>query len=84
MEQALQLYLIGGFLGSGKTTFLKHMLENMENRKIGVLVNEFGNISIDGTVVRKQGMEMVELNNGSIFCACLKDSFVKTLKMFAD
>ena len=84
MENALQLYLIGGFLGSGKTTFLRNMLENMTDRKIGVLVNEFGDISIDGTVIRKEGMEMVELNNGSIFCACLKDSFVKTLKMFAD
>ena len=52
MEKALQLYLIGGFLGSGKTTFLRNMLENMTDRKIGVLVNEFGDISIDGTVIR--------------------------------
>ena len=84
MEKAVQLYLIGGFLGSGKTTFLKHMLTGLEGRKVGVLVNEFGSVSIDGTVIRQHGMEMVELNNGSIFCACLKDSFVKTLKMFAE
>ena len=84
MEKAIQLYLIGGFLGSGKTTFLRHMLEGMSGRKVGVLVNEFGSVSIDGTVVRKSGIQMVELNNGSIFCACLKDSFVKTLKVFSE
>lgn len=84
MAEAIQLYLIGGFLGSGKTTFLKNMLENFSGHKVGVLVNEFGNVSIDGTTLRRGDLQMVELNNGSIFCACLKDSFVKTLKAFSE
>lgn len=75
----IDLYLISGFLGSGKTTLLKKMLEGMGDKKIGVLVNEFGGIGIDGTLVEREGMHLIEISNGSIFCSCLKGEFVKTL-----
>jgi G3E family GTPase len=84
MKKNIQIYLISGFLGSGKTTFLKQLLEQNNGKKIGVIVNEFGNIGIDGTVLKKKQLEIVEINNGSIFCSCLKDNFVKTLVAFLE
>ncbi len=84
MTKPIQLYLIGGFLGAGKTTFLRSMMEDLKTTRMGVLINEFGNIGVDGTLIEKAGVEMVEINNGSIFCACLKDGFVKALKAFTE
>lgn len=83
MNKEIDLYLISGFLGSGKTTFLQKMLKNMSGKKIGVIINEFGSIGIDGMLVEKDGIQLVEINNGSIFCACLKGGFVKTLIEFS-
>lgn len=77
------LYLISGFLGAGKTTFLTHMLQSCSDKKVGVIVNEFGSVSIDGNVLEKDGIQLIEINNGSIFCACLKGGFVKTLIGFS-
>ncbi len=80
----IDLYLISGFLGSGKTTFLQKLLNNMDGLKIGVIVNEFGGIGIDGPVIKKDDIELVEINNGSIFCSCIKGSFVNTLIEFTN
>jgi G3E family GTPase len=75
----IRLILLTGFLGSGKTTLLNALLNNYENKKVGVIVNEFGKINIDAVLVNRDGVQMAELSNGSIFCACLKDSFLKSL-----
>ena len=79
----IDLYLVSGFLGAGKTTFMQTMIENFAPKKLGVLVNEFGSVGVDGALVRKSGLKLVEINDGSVFCACLKDGFVRTLKAFA-
>lgn len=79
MKNKIKLYIVSGFLGSGKTTFLKRLLENFSGKKLGVLINEFGVIGIDGRTINKEGLEYVEVNNGSIFCSCIKADFVKTL-----
>jgi len=78
----IELYLVSGFLGSGKTTFLKKMLSEEGSGRTGVIVNEFGRESIDGKILSRDGISLVELNNGSIFCACLKANFVKALVTF--
>ena len=75
----IQLYLLTGFLGAGKTTLLQSLLNSYHDRKIGVIVNEFGKINIDARLIEKSGIEMMELSNGSIFCACIKDKFVDSL-----
>ena len=80
----VKIFLITGCLGSGKTTFLKNTLTQMDGKKVGVLINEFGRIGIDGTLVEKNGVEKVELNNGSIFCSCLKDHFIEGLIELAE
>ena len=76
-----KLVLLTGFLGAGKTTFLNHILKEFEGTKVGLIVNEFSNTGVDGALIRKDipGTTMVELNNGSIFCACIKDSFTDSL-----
>ena len=48
----IKLYFLTCFLGSGKTTILRNLLENMEGTKVGVIQNELGKISIDGTVLQ--------------------------------
>lgn len=79
-----KLYLLTGFLGAGKTTFLTNVLKDLEGKKVAVIMNEFGKVGIDGTIIQKDGMELVEINRGSIFCSCLQLSFVSALVEMAD
>lgn len=79
-----KLYILTGFLGSGKTTFLKKVLNDLNGKKVGVIQNEFGKIGIDGEIIKKDGMELVEINKGSIFCSCLKMNFVEAMCEMAD
>ena len=71
--------MLTGFLGAGKTTFLQNLLEEYKDKRIGVIVNEFGSVNIDARLVEHSGIRMAELQNGSIFCACIKDKFVESL-----
>ncbi|HFL3828434.1 TPA: GTP-binding protein [Clostridioides difficile] len=84
MGNQIKLYLLTGFLGAGKTTFLTNVLNNLKGNKVAVIMNEFGKVGIDGTIIRKEGMELVEINRGSIFCSCLQLSFVSALIDMAD
>lgn len=72
-----ELLLLTGFLGSGKTTLLVRLLETPG--RTGVIINEFGAVGVDGAAVRRGGLEMRELNNGSVFCACIKADFTAAL-----
>lgn len=74
-----RLFLFTGFLGSGKTTLLTRLLEALPEKRIGVIQNEFGRLGIDGTILGRDSVEMIEINRGSIFCSCLKLSFVQAL-----
>jgi len=78
-----RLYVLTGFLGSGKTTFLLRMLRNFEGKKLGVIQNDLGKVNIDGALVEKDGLELVEISQGSIYCACRKLDFVKALAELA-
>ncbi len=84
MENKTNLYLLTGFLGAGKTTFLKNVLTDLQEEKVAVIMNEFGKIGIDGTIIERDDMELVELNRGSIFCSCMQLSFVSALIEMAD
>ena len=77
------IYLITGFLGAGKTTFLKGRLASSHVRT-GVLVNDFGKVNFDGQLFKQNGLEMVELSNGSIFCSCLKNDFIEGLAFLVE
>lgn len=66
-QQPIPMTLLSGFLGSGKTTTLKHLLENTEGVKIGVIVNDVASVNIDAKLVSATNQGIVELQNG---CAC--------------
>ena len=75
--------IITGFLGSGKTTTMNHILTNRQNLKIAVLVNEFGDINIDSQILVSIDRDMVQLSNGCICCtinASLIDAVNKVLE----
>ena len=84
-KSSIELYLVCGFLGSGKTTFLKKILSHFtyNGKKCGVLMNEFGKIGIDGKTLPND-IDIVELNNGSVFCQCLHGRFIEELVKFRD
>lgn len=83
MKKSIDLYIISGFLGSGKTTLMQRMLIKFDDKKKGILINEFGSLGIDGRLLEKEGISLVEINNGSIFCSCLKGDFIKALIEFS-
>lgn len=79
MEKPTKLYVLTGFLGSGKTTMLLNLLEKRWGGRVGIIQNEFGKLSIDGDIIRRGDVEMKEISRGSIFCSCLKLHFVSAL-----
>ena len=74
-KSGMPVTIIAGFLGSGKTTLLNQILQNKDNLKIAVLVNEFGDINIDEQLLISAEADMVELDNGCI-CCTINDSLV--------
>jgi G3E family GTPase len=79
-----QLILIMGFLGSGKTTLLEKILSDTSER-VGVVVNEFGSVSVDGERLKlNNNIDIMEVNSGSIFCACKVDFFIKSVYKLID
>ncbi|UCH20481.1 MAG: GTP-binding protein [Deltaproteobacteria bacterium] len=80
MSDVTRVYLITGFLGSGKTTFLNRIINRFpRDKKLTLLVNEFGEIGVDGTLVEGEDIDMMEISKGSIFCVCVKTDFIKGL-----
>lgn len=78
VDRRAPLTLLTGFLGSGKTTMLNHILSSPDSGKTAVIVNEFGEIGIDGDLIARVDDEMMELTNGCICCA-MKDDLLTTL-----
>lgn len=82
--QKKKLYLLTGFLGAGKTTTLKEILNNLSEDKSAVIMNEFGRVGIDGKLLEDFDIELSEINRGSIFCSCLQVNFVTELARMAE
>jgi len=81
-DSPVRLHLVGGFLGSGKTTLLRRLLrEGLYGEKVVVLVNEFGDVGIDGPLLRKAGSDVVELSNGCVCCQIGKDMLASVFEM---
>jgi len=80
MSDVTRVYLITGFLGSGKTTLLNRIIGRFpKTKKLTLLVNEFGEVGVDGTLVEGDDIDMMEISKGSIFCVCVKTDFIKGL-----
>jgi G3E family GTPase len=84
-REQIPLIIITGFLGSGKTTFLNNILNSLQSKRIGLIINEFGEINVDAELIDiENNSEISEINNGSIFCSCLSGSFINTLAQYKD
>ncbi|WP_438747796.1 cobalamin biosynthesis protein CobW [Pararhizobium sp. O133] len=76
--------VITGFLGAGKTTMIRNILQNAEGRRIALIINEFGDLGVDGDVLKGCGADacteddIIELTNGCI-CCTVADDFIPTM-----
>ncbi|WP_298613271.1 cobalamin biosynthesis protein CobW [uncultured Thermosynechococcus sp.] len=82
MSAKIPVTIITGFLGSGKTTLIRHLLQNAAGRRIAVIVNEFGDVGIDGELLQSCGdraMGIWELTNGCL-CCTVQEEFLPTMQ----
>ncbi|UWP98704.1 cobalamin biosynthesis protein CobW [Aliiroseovarius crassostreae] len=81
--------VVTGFLGAGKTTLIRHMLDNANGKRIALIINEFGDLGVDGDILKGCGDEtcteddIMELSNGCICCTVAED-FIPTLEKLLD
>jgi cobalamin biosynthesis protein CobW len=77
--------IVTGFLGSGKTTLIRHVLENAGGRRLALIINEFGDVGVDGAILKSCGVEscpeenIVELANGCL-CCTVADDFIPAME----
>lgn len=77
--------VITGFLGAGKTTLVRHLLQNPQGKRLAVVVNEFGDVGVDGEILKSCALpdcpeeNIVELANGCI-CCTVADDFIPTIE----
>jgi len=87
--QKIPATVITGFLGSGKTTLIRNLLENANGKRIALIINEFGDLGVDGGILKGCGIEscreedIIELNNGCI-CCTVADDFIPTMTKLLD
>ncbi|HEX5599454.1 MAG TPA: cobalamin biosynthesis protein CobW [Hyphomicrobiaceae bacterium] len=85
MAQRIPCTIITGFLGAGKTTLIRSLLEKPSGRRLALIINEFGDIGVDGELLKSCGVpgcseeDIVELANGCI-CCTVADDFLPTLQ----
>ncbi|MBD2344471.1 cobalamin biosynthesis protein CobW [Anabaena subtropica] len=88
MAKKIPVTVITGFLGSGKTSLIRHLLQNNQGRRIAVLVNEFGELGIDGDLLKScqicpededGGNNIFELTNGCL-CCTVQEEFYPTMQ----
>ena len=80
----IKVDIISGFLGAGKTTFIKELISKVfKDEKVVLIENEFGEIGIDSGFMKEAGIEVTEMNSGCICCTLVGD-FAEALKQVAD
>jgi cobalamin biosynthesis protein CobW len=81
----LPVTVITGFLGAGKTTLVRHLIQNPQGKRLAVIVNEFGDVGVDGEILKSCAIpdcpaeNIMELSNGCI-CCTVADDFIPTIE----
>lgn len=89
LAERIPVTVITGFLGAGKTTLMRHVLENADGRRFAIVVNEFGTVGVDGGLLAGCGIaacsddDIVELSNGCL-CCTVADDFLPTMQALVD
>ena len=69
-----KIHIISGFLGAGKTTLIKYLLEGRAGRgKVAIVENEFGQVGLDGALLRETAVNILEMSSGCICCSLAGD-----------
>jgi len=69
LSQSIPFTVVGGYLGSGKTTLLNHVLQNSNGRRLAMIVNDFGRINVDASLIQVHDGEVLSLTNGCVCCS---------------
>lgn len=83
LETTIGFTVIGGYLGTGKTTLLNHLLRHNDGRRIAVLLNDFGSINIDADLIESRVDSQISLTNGCICCS-LSDGFERAIEQLCN
>ncbi len=73
--------IIGGYLGSGKTTLVNHLLRNANGKRLAILVNEFGELPIDADLIEAQDDDIISLTGGCVCCSYGNDLIMAMIDM---
>ena len=76
-DSRVPVLVVTGYLGAGKTTLVNRILAGANGRRYAVIVNEFGDIGIDGALIESDDEELIELASGCVSTSALNSKFLK-------
>jgi len=81
LPQTIKVTIVGGYLGSGKTTLINHLITQQDMSDCVFLVNDFGTFNIDAELIASQGVNTIELKNGCVCCSMANGLTIELLKI---